>query len=68
MKRISSIFTVSLLVPILGLTGCGLQKTGTQKVRDLDYTVVTEQELPEELQKGKLMNAYRRLQNDLHAG
>ncbi|MEI3280823.1 MAG: protease complex subunit PrcB family protein [Eubacterium ramulus] len=51
MKRISSIFTVSLLVPILGLTGCGLQKTGTQKVRDLDYTVVTEQELPEELQK-----------------
>ena len=51
MKRISSIFTVSLLVLILGLTGCGLQKTGTQKVRDLDYTVVTEQELPEELQK-----------------
>ena len=50
MKRISSIFTVSLLVLILGLTGCGLQKTGTQKVRDLDYTVVTEQELPEELQ------------------
>ena len=56
MKRISSIFTVSLLVLILGLTGCGLQKTGTQKVRDLDYTVVTEQELPEDY-KRKLMNA-----------
>ena len=41
MKRISSIFTVSLLGLILGLTGCGLQKTGTQKVRDLDYTLVT---------------------------
>ena len=51
MKQISSIFTVSLMVLILGVTGCGLQKTGTQKVRDLDYTVVTEQELPEELQK-----------------
>ena len=50
MKRICSIFTVSLLVVILGLAGCGLQKTGTEKIRDLDYTVVPEKELPEELQ------------------
>ena len=52
MKRISSIFTftVSLLVFIMGLAGCGLQKTGTEKIRDLDYTVVAEREIPEELQ------------------
>ena len=59
MKRISSIFTVSLLVLILGLTGCGLQKTGTQKVRDLDYTVVTEQELPEELQNERYTEDFK---------
>lgn len=29
--------------------GCGLKKTGAEKLRDLDYTVVGEQELPEEL-------------------
>ena len=65
MKRISSIFTVSLLVLILGLTGCGLQKTGTQKVRDLDYTVVTEQELPEELQK-EIDGLYRFTADELY--
>ena len=32
-----------------GIGGCGWKKTGVEKLRDLDYTVVGEAELPEEL-------------------
>ncbi len=38
------------LIGLLWCTGCGVQKTGTEKIRDVDYTVVTEQEMPQELQ------------------
>ena len=31
------------------LTGCAIEKTNRTKVRDLDYHVVTEEEIPEEL-------------------
>ncbi|WP_294786754.1 protease complex subunit PrcB family protein [uncultured Eubacterium sp.] len=41
---------VVCLIMILGCVGCGVQKTGTEKIRDVDYTVVTEQEMPPELQ------------------
>jgi len=37
------------VIMLLWCTGCGVQKTGTEKIRDVDYTVVTEQEMPEEL-------------------
>lgn len=41
---------VACLIMLLGCVGCGVQKTGTEKIRDVDYTVVTEQEMPPELQ------------------
>ncbi len=31
------------------LCGCGIEKTNRTKVKDLDYCVVTEEEIPEEL-------------------
>lgn len=40
---------VILGVTILGLIGCGVQKQGKDKVRDMDFTVVGEADLPEEL-------------------
>lgn len=33
------------------LTGCTVEKAGQEKVRDLDFTVVCESDLPQELQK-----------------
>lgn len=40
-----------LLLPLLALGGCSLSKTGTEKIRDLDYTVLEEEEIPEKLLK-----------------
>lgn len=47
--RVCCVLAVLFLL-IFGGAGCGIQKAGSQKVRDLDYTVVSEQEIPEELQ------------------
>jgi hypothetical protein len=33
------------------LTGCSVEKTGQDKVRDLEFTVTAEADLPQELQK-----------------
>ncbi|MCD8152942.1 MAG: protease complex subunit PrcB family protein [Clostridiales bacterium] len=41
-----------LLIVLLGVLltcGCSLQKAGTEKIRDLDYTVLAETEIPEAL-------------------
>ncbi|MBQ8280125.1 MAG: protease complex subunit PrcB family protein [Roseburia sp.] len=48
LKRISLLVTVSVLLTSL-LSGCAIEKTNRTKVRDLDYHVVTEDEIPEEL-------------------
>lgn len=50
-KRIQKIIcvTMALIGTINFLTGCAIEKTNRTKVRDLDYHVVTEEELPEEL-------------------
>jgi len=40
---------VTLLGTALFLTGCAIEKTNRTKVRDLEYHVVTEEEIPEEL-------------------
>lgn len=37
------------LMGCLWCVGCGMQKIGTEKIRDVDYTVVTEEEIPGEL-------------------
>lgn len=38
------------LIPCLLLAGgCGLKKTGSEKIRDLDFTVLKEEEVPEKL-------------------
>ncbi|MCC8029624.1 MAG: protease complex subunit PrcB family protein [Lachnospiraceae bacterium] len=40
-----SVFLLALLL----LCGCGLTTAGTEKIRDLDYTVLAESEIPETL-------------------
>ena len=40
---------VTLLGTVLFLTGCAIEKTNRTKVRDMEYHVVVEEELPEEL-------------------
>lgn len=46
-KRILTIITASVLAICAG--GCGLSTYDSKKVTDLEYTVVKEQEIPEEL-------------------
>lgn len=48
MRRIMCIM-MALIGTINILTGCAIEKTNRTKVRDLDYHVVTEAEVPEEL-------------------
>jgi len=38
-----------LFLALLLLCGCSLQKAGTEKLRDLEYTVLAESEIPETL-------------------
>jgi len=40
---------VTLLGTVLFFTGCAIEKTNRTKVRDLDYHVVVEAEIPQEL-------------------
>jgi len=40
---------VTLLGTVLFFTGCAIEKTNRTKVRDMEYHVVTEEEIPEEL-------------------
>lgn len=45
-KLITSIISICLL---LSLTACTVQKLSTDKIRDIDFTVVKEEDIPEEL-------------------
>lgn len=40
---------VTLLGTVFFLTGCAIEKTNRTKVRDMEYHVVAEEEIPEEL-------------------
>ncbi len=42
-------FLVVFLLGILVIGGCTLKKAGTEKIRDLEYTVLEETEIPETL-------------------
>ncbi len=39
---------VSLCLLVMGLVSCGFEKNNMAKVRDLDYTVLEDEEVPEE--------------------
>lgn len=45
------VFLTLILAVVLLLGGCTYQKAGTEKIRDLDYTVLDESEVPEILQE-----------------
>lgn len=40
---------IGLFLLLLGLVSCGIEKNNTTKIRDLEYTVLEEEEVPEEL-------------------
>ena len=48
MPRITGVLAGLLSIAVL-LTGCAIERTNRTKVRDLDYQVVAEEEIPEEL-------------------
>lgn len=50
-KRICLILFFIFLAAVCLCTGCGIQKTGSRKLRDLEYTVLEEQDIPQELRK-----------------
>ena len=51
LNRKKSIICIGIITILSAglLTGCAIEKTSRTKVRDLDYHVVAEEELPEEL-------------------
>lgn len=40
---------IGLFLLLLGMMSCGIEKNNTTKIRDLEYTVLEEEEIPEEL-------------------
>lgn len=46
MKRALAIFLSLFLMG--SITGCSVQKNGTEKIRDIEYTVLEEENVPEE--------------------
>lgn len=44
-----SILLVLVFVMLINLSGCGIEEEKTQKVKDLEYTIVEEEDIPEEL-------------------
>lgn len=48
MKRLVS--TILLTVILLSLCACSVEKTSTTKIRDIEFTVTEEKNIPEELQ------------------
>ncbi len=48
MKKLSRILPIMVLI-VLFLGGCSVKKAGTEKIRDLEYTVLAESEIPETL-------------------
>lgn len=52
MKRKSKLFIWMILVlSTILLTGCKTEKTDVKKIKDIDFTIVENSELPEELKK-----------------
>lgn len=49
-KNISLLLLLLTLCGIL-FCGCGVKKTGTEKVRDLEFTVLEEDEIPDKLKE-----------------
>lgn len=49
-KRIGALFLIVIFTAAL-LQGCSFGKTAKDKVRDLEFTVVQEEDVPEELKK-----------------
>lgn len=47
-KRIFLVLTISIFL-LAALTGCKLENTKDQKIKDLDYTICDESKLPNEL-------------------
>lgn len=47
-KRIFVVLTISIFL-LAALTGCKLENTKDQKIKDLDYTICDESKLPDEL-------------------
>lgn len=52
-ERQKSIFLLLLLLMLCGILicGCGVKKSGTEKVRDLEFTVLEEDEIPDKLKE-----------------
>ena len=50
LQRIAYV-SIALLTVVNFLAGCAIEKTNRTKVRDLDYHVVAEEEIPDELKK-----------------
>ena len=42
------IVTGMLVFAMLGFTGCGVKKQSTEKIRDMEFTVLSEDKIPEE--------------------
>lgn len=52
MKHILLRFSIVWLVMFLGIcSGCGIEKTDGSRIRDLNYELVEEEEIPEELKE-----------------
>ena len=51
MYRKIAVLFVCLLVCGLVLTACGIEKKDSAKVRDMDYTVLQPEEVPDELKE-----------------
>ena len=50
-KKIITILVLSLITVFITLTtGCSTEKLSTEKLRDIDFTVVDEDDIPEELE------------------
>ena len=47
MKKILALLCILLLV--LGSASCSVKKLKTEKLKDLDFTVVKEEDIPEEI-------------------
>lgn len=49
-KRITTIFTLCMVVTFVFLfTGCSVEKIKTEKLRDIDFTVIDDEDIPNEL-------------------
>lgn len=50
-KYRNSIYAIGMILTFLFITGCGIEQTNRTKVSDLDYSIVAEADIPEELKE-----------------